>query len=147
MKKKALTTIVAFILALTLFATGAYAGAQYILWNGTDDYHSTIENLNLIEQGIGRKDTEIRELNAELSGAQTELEGVNREIEQMSNQLLDKDNKINSLEQDKAALEKRIQELEKRIADGQTTRGQLEQAEKDMKGVRERSDEVLNEFN
>ena len=67
-------------------------------------------------------------------------ENINREIEQTRNRLLDKDNQINSLEQE-------IEALEKRVSGGQTTQGQLEQAEKDMKDVKNKSEEVLSEFN
>ena len=123
-KRIALTITILFAL---IGATGTVALASgYITWNGTQDFQQTLANLNLIsERG--------RELTAD-------NENINRELEQARNQLLDKDNRINALEQE-------IEALEKRVEGNKTTQDQLKQAEKDMKEVREKSEEVLSEFN
>ena len=128
MKKaiKRIALTITILLAL-IGATGTVAlAANYITWNGSQDFQQTLANLNLIsERG--------RELTAD-------NENINRELEQTRNQLFDKDNQINALEQE-------IEALEKRVDGNETTQDQLEQAEKDMKGVREKSEEVLSEFN
>src|SRR5699024_10485966 len=121
MKKtiKRIALTITILLAL-IGATGTIALASgYITWNGTQDFQQTLANLNLIsERG--------RELTAD-------NENINRELEQTRNQLLDKDNQINALEQE-------IEALEKRVDGNKATQDQLKQAEKDMKGVREKSE-------
>ena len=123
-KRIALTITV--LLAL-IGATGTVALASgYITWKGSEDFHQTLINLNLIsERG--------RELTAD-------NENIARELEQTRNQLLDKDNHINALEQE-------IEVLEKRVDGNRTTQDQLKQAEKDMRDVKQKSEEVLSEFN
>ena len=123
-KRIALTITILFAL---IGATGTVALASgYIQWSGSSDFQQTLANLNLIsERG--------RELTAD-------NENINRELEQTRNQLLDKDNQINALEQE-------IEALEKRVEGNEATQDQLKQAEKDMKEVREKSEEVLSEFN
>ena len=128
MKKtiKRIALTITILLAL-IGATGTVALASgYIQWSGSSDFQQTLANLNLIsERG--------RELKAN-------NENINRELEQTRNQLLDKDNQINALEQE-------IEALEKRLDGSKTTQDQLRQAEKDMKNVREKSEQVLSEFN
>ena len=123
-KRIALTIAILFAL---IGATGTVAfAANYITWNGSQDFQQTLINLNLIsERG--------RELKAN-------NENINRELEQTHNQLLDKDNQINALEQE-------IEALEKRVDGNKTTQDQLKQAEKDMRDVKKKSEEVLSEFN
>ena len=123
-KRIALTITILFAL---IGATGTVALASgYIQWSGSSDFQQTLANLNLIsERG--------REL-------KSDNENINRELEQTRNQLLDKDNQINALEQE-------IEALEKRVEGNEATQDQLKQAEKDMKEVREKSEEVLSEFN
>ena len=123
LKRIALTLTILF--ALFGATTGIAFANGYIQWSGSSDFQQTLDNLNLIsERG--------REL-------ATDNENINRELEQARNQLLDKDNRINALEQE-------IEALEKRVDDGQTTEDQLKQAEKDMRDVKKKSEEVLNEF-
>ena len=128
MKKaiKRIALTITILLAL-IGATGTIAfAANYIQWGGSQNFQQTLVNLNLIsERG--------RELTAD-------NENINRELEQTRNQLLDKDNQINALEQE-------IEALEKRVEGNEATQDQLKQAEKDMKEVREKSEEVLSEFN
>ena len=128
MKKaiKRIALTITILLAL-IGATGTVALASGIItWGGSQDFQQTLANLNLIsERG--------RELTAD-------NENINRELEQTRNQLLDKDNQINALEQE-------IEALEKRVDGSKTTQDQLRQAEKDMKNVREKSEQVLSEFN
>ena len=128
MKKtiKRIALTITILLAL-IGATGTVALASgYIQWSGSSDFQQTLANLNLIsERG--------QELKAD-------NENINRELEQTRNKLLDKDNQINALEQE-------IEALEKRVEGNEATQDQLKQAEKDMKGVREKSEEVLSEFN
>ena len=128
MKKtiKRITLTFTIVLAL-LGATGTVALASgYIQWGGSQDFQQTLINLNLIsERG--------RELKAS-------NENINRELEQTRNQLLDKDNQIDALEQE-------IEALEKRIDGGKTSQDQLKQAEKDMRDVKNKSEEVLKDFN
>ena len=123
--KKGLITLGTVFALLGVGGTVAFASG-YITWNGTQDFQQTIANLNLISER-GRK---LKESN----------ESINRDLEQTRNQLLDKDNKIDSLEQN-------IEALEKKINGGQTTQDQLKQAEKDMRDVKNKSQEVLNQFN
>ena len=122
MKKtiKRIALTITILLAL-IGATGTVALASgYITWNGTQDFQQTLANLNLIsERG--------RELTAD-------NENINRELEQTRNQLLDKDNQINALEQEIDALKKNDKS------------DQLEQAEKDMRDVKNKSEQVLNEL-
>ena len=123
MKKtiKRIALTITILLAL-IGATGTVALASgYIQWSGSSDFQQTLANLNLIsERG--------RELTAD-------NENINRELEQTRNQLLDKDNQINALEQETDALKKNDKS------------DQLEQAEKDMRDVKKKSEEVLSEFN
>ena len=123
-KRIALTLTVLFAL---IGATGTVAfAANYIQWGGSSDFEQTLVNLNLIsERG--------RELTAD-------NENIARELEQTQNRLLDKDNQINALEQE-------IEALEKRVDDNKNTKDQLKQAEKDMRDVKNKSEEVLSEFN
>ena len=127
MKKtiKRIALTITILLAL-IGATGTVALASgYIQWSGSSDFQQTLANLNLIsERG--------RELTAN-------NENINRELEQTRNQLLDKDNRINALEQE-------IEALEKRVEGNETTQDQLKQAEKDMRDVKKKSEEVLGEF-
>lgn len=145
MKKniKRLAITVVILLAL-IGATGITAfAAGYINWGGTADYHLTLEHLDGLENGIGILQADKQDLIAERDNLITEYEqvvaeneSIGRDNEQLNNKVLDLENKINSLEQDIIA-------LERRIADGQTTRDQLDQAEKDMQHIEERSREVL----
>ena len=123
-KRIALTITILFAL---IGATGTVALASgYIQWAGSSDFQQTLANLNLIrERG--------RELTAD-------NENINRELEQTRNQLLDKDNQINALEQE-------IEALEKRAEGNEATQDQLKQAEKDMRDVKKKSEQVLSEFN
>lgn len=127
MKKtiKRIALAITILLAL-IGATGTIAfAANYITWNGSADFEQTLINLNLIsERG--------REL-------KSDNENINRELEQTHNQLLDNDNQINALEQE-------IEALEKRVEGNKTTQDQLKQAEKDMRDVKKKSEEVLSEF-
>ena len=122
MKKaiKRIALTITILLAL-IGATGTVALASgYIQWSGSSDFQQTLANLNLIsERG--------RELTAD-------NENINRELEQTRNQLLDKDNQINALEQEIEALKKNDKS------------DQLEQAEKDMRDVKNKSEQVLNEL-
>ena len=123
-KRIGITLLAGFAL-LGAGTTVAFASG-YIQWGGSQDFQQTLINLNLIsERG--------RELKAN-------NENTNRELEQTRNQLLDKDNQINALEQE-------IEALEKRVEGGKTTQDQLKQAEKDMRDVKKKSEEVLSEFN
>ena len=128
MKKtiKRIALTITILLAL-IGATGTIALASgYITWNGTQDFQQTLINLNLIsERG--------RELKAS-------NENINRELEQTKNKVLDKENEIDALEQE-------IEALEKRVEGSKTTQDQLKQAEKDMRDVKNKSEQVLGEFN
>lgn len=128
MKKtiKRIALTITILLAL-IGATGTVALASgYITWNGTQDFQQTLANLNLISD----RGRELKVNN----------ENINRELEQTRNQLLDKDNRINALEQE-------IEALEKRVEGNEATQDQLKQAEKDMRDVKKKSEEVLSEFN
>ena len=124
MKRVAVTGTV--LLALFGAGTGIAFASGYITWGGTQDFEQTLINLNLISE----RGQEMKSNN----------ENINRDLEQKNNQLLDKDNQIDSLNQ-------QIEALEKRIESGQTTQDQLQQAEKDMRDVKQKSEEVLSEFN
>ena len=128
MKKTIKRTVLTFTILFALIGatvTVAFASG-YIQWGGSQDFQQTLVNLNLIsERG--------RELKAS-------NENINRELEQTRNQLLDKDNQINALEQE-------IEALEKRVEGNEATQDQLKQAEKDMRDVKKKSEEVLSEFN
>ena len=127
MKKtiKRIALTITILLALFGATTGIALAANYIQWGGTADFEQTLVNLNLIsERG--------REL-------ATDNENIARELEQTRNQLLDKDNQINALEQE-------IEALEKRVDGNKTSQDQLQQAEKDMRDVKKKSEEVLSEF-
>lgn len=122
MKKtiKRLALTITILLAL-IGATGTIALASgYITWGGSQDFQQTLVNLNLISE----RGQELKSNN----------ENINRELEQMNNKLLDKDNRINALEQEIDALKKNDKS------------DQLEQAEKDMRDVKNKSEQVLNEL-
>lgn len=143
MKKKITATVITVIAALFIFAGGVYAGTTYIEWKGSPSYRATLENINLFEQHDNEREQELNDLISqkdslveERDNLLTDNENISRDNEQLNNQVLDLENKINALEQD-------ILALEERIADGQTTRDQLGQAEKDMNHLEERSTEVL----
>ena len=128
MKKTIKRTALTITILLALIgATGTVAfAANFITWNGTQDFQQTLVNLNLIsDRG--------RELTAD-------NENIARELEQTKNKVLDKENEIDALEQE-------IEALEKRVDGNKTTQYQLKQAEKDMRDVKQKSEEVLGEFN
>ena len=124
LKRLAVTVTVLFAL---LGATGTVALASgYITWGGSQDFQQTLINLNLIsERGRALK---------------SDNESVGRELEQTKNTVLDKENEIDRLEQE-------IEALEKKVDGGKTTQDQLEQAVKDMRDVKNKSEQVLSEFN
>lgn len=128
MKKAIKRIVLTFTIVLALLgATGTVALASgYIQWGGSQDFQQTLINLDLISE----RGRELKSSN----------ENINRELEQTRNQLLDKDNQIDALEQE-------IEALEKRIEGGQTSQDQLRQAEKDMRDVKQKSEEVLKGFN
>jgi len=128
MKKtiKRIALTITILLAL-IGATGTVALASgYITWGGSQDFQQTLENLDLISDH-GRE-------------LKSDNENIARELEQAGNRLKDKDNQINALEQE-------IEALEKRIEGNKTTQDQLKQAEKDMRDVKKKSEQVLKEFN
>src|SRR5699024_4831080 len=128
MKKtiKRIALTITILLAL-IGATGTVAlAANYITWNGTQDFQQTLVKLNLISE----RGRELKVNNG----------NINRELEQRRNQLLDKDNKIN-------APETEIEALEKRVDGNKTTQEQLKQTEKDMRDVKNKSEQVSSEFN
>src|SRR5699024_10147362 len=128
MKKaiKRIALTITILLAL-IGATGTVAfAANYITWNGSQDFQQTLANLNLISE----RGRELKSNN----------DNINRELEQTRNQLLDKDNQINALEQE-------IEALEKRVGGKETTQDHFKQAEKDMRDVKNKSEQVLSEFN
>lgn len=146
MKKKITVTIVAVIAGLTIFVGGVYAGATYIQWAGTPNYEQALEHINQYsERGqeiIGERDqaqVSLEETIIDRDSAQRENEQLNNAIGDLENTILDKDNHIDSLNQD-------IKALEERVEGGKTTQGQLEQAEKDMQHIEQRSQEVLEEL-
>lgn len=137
--KKFMTTLIILFVLLGFSGTVAYA-AGYITWGGTNDYHMTLQHMDNIETGIITLKQTRSTLISERDDLVNQLQGSNRDNEQLQNVIRDKDNKINSLEQDIIA-------LEKRIVDGQTTRGQLQQAEQDMNHIEERAREVMGDLN
>ena len=128
MKKTIKRIALTFTIVLALLgATGTVALASgYITWGGSEDFQQTLINLDL----ISKRGRELKASN----------ENINRELEQTRNQLLDKDNQIDALEQE-------IEALEKRVEGGKTTQDQLKQAEKDMRDVKNKSEEMLKDFN
>lgn len=145
MKKNIKRLAITVVILLALIGAGGITAfaAGYIQWGGTADYELTLEHLDGLENGIGNLQTDKQDLIIERDNLVTEYEqlvseheNTYRENEQLNNRVLDLQNQINSLEQD-------ILALERRIADGQTTRDQLDQAEKDMQHIEERSREVL----
>lgn len=137
--KKFMTTLIVLFALLGFSGTVAYA-AGYITWGGTNDYHMTLEHMDNIEIGINDLKQARSTLISERDNLVNELNNSNQSNEQLSNHIIDLGNQIDSLEQDIVA-------LEKRISDGMTTRGQLQQAEKDMNHVEERAREVMGELN
>ena len=123
-KRIALTLTV--LLALFGAGTGVALASGYITWGGSNDFQQTLINLNLISE----RGRELKSNN----------ENINRELEQTKNKVLDKENEIDSLNQ-------QIEALEKRVDGNKTTQDQLKQAEKDMRDVKKKSEEVLSEFN
>lgn len=124
--KKRFSILTVTIVAFLTLATGVMAGATYINWNGTQDYHETLENLNL----IGQRGRELKSERDNLGNSNEHLENI---IKDKENIIKDRDNEIEA--------------LEKRISNGQTTQDQLRQAEKDMKDVNGKSKQVLNGMN
>jgi len=125
-KTKRIALTITILLAL-IGATGTVAfAANYIQWGGSQDFQQTLENLDLISDH-GRE-------------LKSDNENIARELEQTQNRLLDKDNEIDALEQE-------IEALEKRVEGNKNTKDQLKQAEKDMRDVKKKSEEVLSEFN
>lgn len=149
------TTVTVIVLFAVLGLGAAYAlAAGYIQWGGTDDYHTTLDNLNLIEQAGNRLKTERNTLRGQKQTLETEketlirdVERVGRDNEQMNNRILDLENQIDSLNQTIVAKDKEIKDLKAQLSGARTTQDQLGQAEKDMDHVEERSREVMNELN
>lgn len=142
MKRMTVTLTVLFAV-LGLGTTIAFAG-NYIQWNGTQDFIEALENLTQIERAgsdlkvdLDMAEGESRALRVEMEKLQEERNTLNGWNQELKNKVKDKDNKIDSLEQD-------IEALEKRIDSGQTNKDQLQQAEKDMEEVKQKSADVLN---
>ena len=118
MKKVALTGMTA--LALFGAGTGVAFASGYITWNGTKDY-------NEILQGLDDMERRHNELGGERS--------------QMIRELINRADQIEGHEETIAELNERIEELEKEGA--ATDKAQIKQAEKDMKHVNKRTQEVM----
>lgn len=119
--KKITVTIVVLFALLGLGGTVAYASG-YITWRGTDDYHEVLDNLKLIKQSGD-------DLKHELDNANHSKEELKVIIEQKEQIIL--------------TLEKEIEDLK---ASSGTNDAELEQAVKDMKDLREKTDEMAGEL-
>lgn len=118
MKKHIRNTSIALLLFLT-FATGVFANEAYRNWKGTDDYHTVLDNLKLIKQNGNdlQHDLDLSEhSNAEL-----------KVIIQQKEQII-------------LTLEKEIEDLK---ATGNANSSELNQAEKDMKHLKEETDKLV----
>ena len=129
MKKtiKKLTITLVTVFALLGFGGTALATSGYIQWSGSEDFRQALENLNLIND----RGQELK----------SERDTYYRENEQLVNQLKDKDNLINAKTQELDALRKENENLKKSSANDSK---ELKQAEKDVKTIKNKTDEVLN---
>lgn len=119
--KRILLTVGTLFALLGITGTVAYASG-YITWRGTDDYHEVLDNLKLIKQSGD-------DLKHELDNANHSKEELKVIIEQKEQIIL--------------TLEKEIEDLK---ASSGTNDAELEQAVKDMKDLREKTDEMVGEL-
>ena len=124
--KYVLKMVTVFLVIMGL-GTTALAASGYIQWKGSTDFTEVMENLGLIEQrGI--------ELKGERDLANATNEQLQNTIRDKENIIRDKENLINAKEQ----------EIENLRNQQNESNGQLQQAEKDMKNVNNKSKQVLN---
>jgi uncharacterized protein YecE (DUF72 family) len=143
MKKigKQIVKMVVILLAILGLGTTVLATGGYIQWSGTEDFNEAMENLNLIEQrGV--------ELKNERDMANATNEQLQNIIRDKENIIRDKDNLITAKEQEILAKEQEIlakeQEIESLRNQQRENSSQLEQAEKDMKDINNKTKQVLN---
>lgn len=135
--RKKLLKVVAIAFMIIGISTTALAAGGYITWNGSPDFHEAMENLNLIgERGNILKN--------ERDMANATNEQLQNAIKDKENVIKDKDNLISAKDQEISALEQEIENLRNQ---GTGNNDQLKQAEKDMKGVNNKTKQILNSLN
>lgn len=139
--KKAIKRIIialGVVLGLSLpFVGGVYA-SQFIKWDGTEDYNSTIATIEkIITRGQSLKSERDTAINAKKQ--------LDNEVKEKEKEIKDKEKEIKDKEDDIEALEKEIEKLEKKdnSAELEKRNKELEQAIKDMKDVDQKAKEAL----
>lgn len=122
MKKHIRNISIGLLLFLT-FAGGVIANEAYHEWKGTDDYHTVLDNLKLIKQNGD-------ELQHDLDHANHSKEELKVIIEQREHEIM--------------TLEKEIEDLKN---NNNASSDELDQAEKDMKHLKEETDELVESMN
>ena len=139
MKKQIKRIGLAMVVIFALLGAGgtALAAAGYITWGGTRDYNEALENLN----AIGSRGQQLKSERDTAKASNGQLENIIRDKE---NIIKDKDNLIKAKDQEVAAKQKEIDNLRNQ---NNADAGQLQQAEKDMKDVNQKTKDVLNSLN
>ena len=119
--KKVIYTAATVFALLGIGGVTAFA-AGYIQWGGTADYNKTISNLEAIQdKGRALKDV-IKDKNKAIADKE-------RQVEEKENIIAEKEKEIENLKNSSSS-----------------NNSKLKQAEADMKAVKEKSQEVLNDL-
>ena len=133
-KRIAMTLVALFAL---VGATGtALAAGGYITWGGTQNFNEAIQHLDTIGQRG-------QELKSKLNTANATKEQLENAVRDKENIIRDKENLINSKDQQLEAKQKEIDNLRNQQTGNAD---QLQQAERDMESINQKTKEVLNSF-
>lgn len=128
---------VVVIFALVGAGGTALAATGYLTWGGTQDYNEAVQNLS----EIGNRSQQLKVERDTAKASNSQLENI---IKDKENIIKDKDNLINAKAQEVEAKQKEIDALRNQNT---AESGQLQQAEKDMKDVNQKTKDVLNSLN
>lgn len=139
MKKQIKRIGLAMVVIFALLGAGgtALAAVGYITWGGSQAYNEALQNLS----DIGSRGQQLKAERDTAKASNGQLENIIRDKE---NIIKDKDNQINAKVQEIEAKQKEIDALRNQNT---AESGQLQQAEKDMKDVNQKTKDVLNSLN
>lgn len=158
--------ITGFMVALGLmFAGGVYAGAEYINWDGTADYQSTLDifdNIKVEKEGLDTQITGLETDKENLEGQVNRLESeketliverdnlmsnvelltsenqtLTTDIESLEGQITEKNNQISNLESEISGLQEKIQ----------NKNTEIEQLKNNNTGLKEENIELQSRVN
>lgn len=146
MKKTIKRAVVLVVVLLASFGafTGVALAANYITWNGTEDFTSLMNNL----QTIGGKAIDLKGKNEEQANEIADLKAdkdtQESTIAALNTDKAAKEKEIADLQSSIAKKDEEIQQLKDRGPEHVASKKELEQAEIDMEKANEKSEEVLD---